>query len=157
MKEYQLKSTQIQRISEILPELPPEDLYQLRQELEEKIANDQRHHHRVPFFIEAKRKYQEQSLSEFIRDIGAGGMFLETSAQFEIGSELTLVIHPVGLQNEVALKGQVVRKESSGVGIRFPEPVELLQEIAEPAIGRVQYIQLHLLGFFKARLKEILP
>jgi len=150
------KAELIQHITDQLRYLSHNNLEELSQQLKKQQNTDQRTHKRTPFFLEAQRKDLEQSLTEFVKAIGAGGIFLETSASIELGSELSIIIHSVGINNAIALKGQVVRVKSDGVGIKFPEPIDLLDGLFDQPVGQFQTLRVHFSGFVKKWLKETL-
>ena len=71
---------------------------------------------------------------DFLLDISAGGVFIETQAVFVVGQTLTLTFPMPGHQHYITVTGRVVRVEGHGIGVQFDEATrELLS--ASPMLG----------------------
>jgi len=55
------------------------------------------------------------------RDVSASGVFIATSAKFEVGDAIKLILTFISAPNPVRLQGHVVRKTDEGIGIHFDE------------------------------------
>jgi Tfp pilus assembly protein PilZ len=74
-----------------------------------------------------------EAYEDFIQDISAGGIFIETRLRFVIGQSLSITLPMPGHQHFIQVSGQVVRISSSGIGVKFAHPIqELLGEPAFP-------------------------
>jgi Tfp pilus assembly protein PilZ len=70
--------------------------------------------------------------TDFIKNISAGGVFIETSVPFARGENLTLMFSPPNQQEAVKITGQVVWSDPNGVGVKFTSPPSKeLEEILE--------------------------
>ena len=71
---------------------------------------------------------------DFLLDISAGGVFIETRAVFTIGQTLTLTFPMPGHQHYITVTGRVVRADGHGIGVQFDEAVQDLLD-AVPEMG----------------------
>jgi len=55
------------------------------------------------------------------RDVSATGVFIATSAKFEVGEAIKLILTFISAPNPVRLQGTVVRKTDEGIGVHFDE------------------------------------
>jgi Tfp pilus assembly protein PilZ len=81
--------------------------------------NDLRKHPRKPYaqmvlYATDKRFYEGS-----IKDISNSGVFIETNKDLYVGQTLTLAIPTRKPRKEVKLKGEIVRIEPHGLGIKF--------------------------------------
>ncbi len=69
-------------------------------------------------------------LTEFARNISAGGVFIETSAAFSRGEHLTLMFSPPNQNTPLKLTGRVARSTPEGIGVQFTSPpTEEVEEV----------------------------
>jgi Tfp pilus assembly protein PilZ len=57
-----------------------------------------------------------------IKDISAGGAFIEFSRPFPIGQEITLVFSSLGDQKPVRIIGEIAWTGPQGIGVKFKTP-----------------------------------
>jgi hypothetical protein len=67
-----------------------------------------------------------EAYEDFVQDISAGGIFIETHLHFVIGQTLFITLPLPGHQHFIQVAGQVVRISSSGIGVRFDHPIQEL-------------------------------
>jgi Tfp pilus assembly protein PilZ len=69
---------------------------------------------------------------EFVRNIGASGIFIETSVPFQFGRPITITFSPPNQDQPLEITGKVVRRIPEGIGIKFTTmPDKDLQEMIE--------------------------
>ncbi len=61
--------------------------------------------------------------TDFIQDIGNGGVFIQTDGPFFIGQQITLTFLLPKIEKDIAVNGKVVRVDSEGIGVQFDEPI----------------------------------
>ena len=66
---------------------------------------------------------------DFLQDISAGGVFIETRALFTVGQLLTLTFPMPGHQHFITVTGEVVRATGQGIGVKFDRAVQDLLNI----------------------------
>ena len=102
--------------------------------------------------IEAKIKVVFPTLEdlkmEYTRNISAGGIFLKTNRQLDSNAEIDLVLHLPNTDQELHIKGRVVRvmsmsdpkepgKHLFGVGIRFMKVEPEVQSAIEKELEKL--------------------
>jgi Tfp pilus assembly protein PilZ len=70
---------------------------------------------------------------DFLLDVSAGGVFIETQAVFAVGETLSLTFPMPGHQHFITVTGRVVRVDGHGIGVQFDEAVQDLLD-ATPAL-----------------------
>jgi hypothetical protein len=73
-----------------------------------------------------------EAYEDFVQDISAGGIFIETQMHFVVGQTLSITLPMPGHQHFIQVSGKVVRISSSGIGVRFAHPIQEL--LGEPAL-----------------------
>jgi Tfp pilus assembly protein PilZ len=71
---------------------------------------------------------------DFLLDISAGGVFIETRGVFTVGESLSLTFPMPGHQHFITVTGRVVRVNGHGIGVQFDEAVQELLDVS-PEIG----------------------
>jgi Tfp pilus assembly protein PilZ len=61
---------------------------------------------------------------DFLQDISAGGVFIETRALFSVGQTLTLTFPLPGHHRFITVSGEIVRTSGDGIGVMFDEAVQ---------------------------------
>lgn len=67
---------------------------------------------------------------DFLQDISAGGVFIETRTMFAVGQSLTLTFPMPGHQHFITVTGEVVRATGQGIGVKFDQAVQDLLDAA---------------------------
>ena len=92
------------------PDLPARKI-QLRQEMRKHARKS----YLKPVFFASENQYYKG----LIHDISRGGVFISTQDTFLIGQIIRLVIPGTKIDKGVMLKGEVVRFDNTGVGLKF--------------------------------------
>ena len=74
---------------------------------------------------------QGEAYEDFVQDISAGGIFIETQIHFVLGQSLAITLPLPGHQHFIQVTGEVVRQTPHGIGVRFNKTVREL--LAEPS------------------------
>ena len=61
---------------------------------------------------------------DFLQDVSAGGVFIETRALFSVGQTLTLTFPLPGHHHYITVSGEIVRTSGDGIGVKFDEAVQ---------------------------------
>lgn len=81
---------------------------------------NQRRHTRFNCLVAVDYDVNEWTYQCFLRDISLGGAYVETNQRIGIGQEIALSLSAPG-QPQCVFKGEVVRRDKFGIGIRFGE------------------------------------
>ena len=123
------------RLKELLDEIAfyidyatEQDQRRLLSSLEEFARSDRRRHPRKPCSIEVTLATW-RVFKEFVRNISAGGMFIQTSEAFSVGQHIKLMFSSPVRGEPIELNGQVVWIAPEGIGVKFTTPSKDLEEI----------------------------
>ena len=118
----------INRLLELITDMPDDARQDLLRELEEKAPKGSRRHYRKPFFTIVDYGTQDRVYKDFIQNISAGGLFIETTQPFEKGQEVMLTFPMPDGRGHIKITGEVVRTTPEGIGVRFSSDEEGQQE-----------------------------
>jgi hypothetical protein len=96
--------------------------------VEELRQTDRRQHPRTPCSIEVT---VDGVYTDFIENISAGGVFIQTSAPFSVGQHITLVFPFPSSEAPSRMSGEIVWKSAVGVGVKFSSVSHELKELME--------------------------
>lgn len=109
------------------------DQRNLVKELENKLAfGTNRHLGKTNEALVEKRKHPRKSafivvdcatnngpFTDFIQNISHGGVFIQTGASFYVGQRIEMNFSLSGGDHAVTVKGEVVRIDAKGIGVKF--------------------------------------
>jgi len=117
------------RIFELIFKMSESETRELLKELIEKTQQ--------PHEIEEKRKYPRRSafirvdcssarcaFTDFVQNISAGGVYMETQLPFFVGQELSMSLSLTDAEDLIKITGKIVRVDPKGIGIQFNEILE---------------------------------
>jgi Tfp pilus assembly protein PilZ len=78
-----------------------------------------RKHPRRPFTKNIHYAANKQFYEGLVKDISRGGMFIKSNDKFPVGQELTLAIPSASRLKGLKLRGEVVRIDKEGFGVKF--------------------------------------
>jgi CheY-like chemotaxis protein len=113
------------RLSELISNMSEEEIQELIEELEkrqETKISEKRKHPRKRTFIYVDCVGDTCGFTDFIQNINAGGIFMETSIPLFIDQKLSMSFTLPGTEDSIKIRGNVVRVEPKGVAIQFDEP-----------------------------------
>jgi uncharacterized protein (TIGR02266 family) len=91
----------------------------LFKELEERLFKGRRKHEREPFFMAVDYSTKDRFYKDYIQDISAGGVFIETRIPFRVGQEVSLTFPLPDYQKYIKIAGEVARVTTQGIGVKF--------------------------------------
>lgn len=102
------------------------NLLTLLEKLHESQIRENREHPRKPSFIPVDCSSEGASFTDFIQDISNGGVFIQTTGNYYVGQQITLIFSLPKAEEEINIGGEVVRLDSEGIGIKFSEPLTFI-------------------------------
>lgn len=118
--ETQLNESKITtRLIELIKKMPEEEQRALLKELEERLFEGKRKHERKPFLMAVDYSTQDHVYKDFIQNVSAGGVFIQTNMPFSVGQEVSLTFPLPNYQKHIKIIGEVVRTTPQGVGVKF--------------------------------------
>jgi hypothetical protein len=127
--EYTEEASVTSRLMELAKDLtvlvetaPLEQRIRLLRVLEELRLGERRGHRRKPCSMRVTYATQDLLGREAIKDIGIGGLCLDTTLPLPVGQHITLMFFPPGKAQEINLPAEVVWAAGQGLGVKFAEP-----------------------------------
>jgi len=90
---------------------------------------ERRKHSRKPCFIAVEGATWDSAFNGFTKNIGAGGVFIETPQAFTVGEEITLTFSYPGHENPVKIVGEIVWNVPQGLAVKFKTADERLEAV----------------------------
>ena len=109
-------------IFEIIDDMSDTEMRQLLKDLEkwQKSKNEKRKYPRRSTLIDITYLSDQRRIFEdFVRNISAGGLFIETNFLSELGQKLTMTFSHPGSGDPIKVLGKVIRVDSGGIGVKF--------------------------------------
>jgi len=109
-------------IFEIIDDMSYTEMRQLLKDLEnwQKSKNEKRKYPRRSTLIDITYSSDQRRIFEdFVRNISAGGLFIETNLITELGQKLTMTFSHPDSGDPIKVLGKVVRVDSGGIGVKF--------------------------------------
>jgi hypothetical protein len=121
------------RIFQIISTMPEEHKRKLLRSLEkwqsefydkqQAKVKDRRQHSRKPVSIYAICETNNCYFRDFTKDVGAGGVFIETETNLPLEEELFMTLFHTSFETPVRSRGKIVRVDSKGVGVKFNKTI----------------------------------
>ena len=89
-----------------------------------KIISEKRQYPRRTAYIISEYSVLEGTFRDFIRNIGAGGLFISTDRKVAVGQPVSLKFPLFNFNNLIEIRGRIVRKDPEGVAVTFNEAIE---------------------------------
>ncbi|GAH16422.1 unnamed protein product [marine sediment metagenome] len=109
-------------IFEIINEMSDAEMRQLLKDLEnwQKSKFEMRQYPRRSTYVDITYSSDQRRIFEdFVRNISAGGLYIETNLVTELGQKLTMTFSNPDSGDPVKVLGKVIRVDSSGIGVKF--------------------------------------
>ncbi len=74
---------------------------------------------RVPVFTAVNYAVEGRAYQDFVRNVGAGGVFIETLEHFSVGQTVLLTFSLPNYSRVIKITGEIIRTTPKGVGIEF--------------------------------------
>ena len=119
-KEYR-KLNIAEAVVEYVRGMPDEERDVLLRDLfeEEMESRGERLFKRVPVFTPVDYAVEGRAYQDFVRNVGAGGVFIETPEHFSVGQTVSLTFSLPNYPKVIKVTGEIIRTTPKGVGIEF--------------------------------------
>jgi Tfp pilus assembly protein PilZ len=107
------------RLFELIKNMSQDERQALLKELEERLFKDKREYQRKAFFMIIDYSTEDRVYKEYIQNISAGGLFIETPLPFSVGQEVSLSFPLPNYLKYIRIAGEVVRISPQGIGVKF--------------------------------------
>ena len=116
-KRYELQARLIRMVMD-MSDTEREDLLK---KWEQHRRPEMRKDPRKPSLIPVDCSSLDACFTDFIQDISKGGVFIQTDGHFFVGQQITLTFTLPKAEKDITVKGEVVRVNSRGIGVKFKE------------------------------------
>jgi len=109
-------------IFEIIDDMSDTEMRQLLKDLEkwQKSKDEKRKFTRRSTLIGITYSSdQRRTFEDFVRNISAAGLFIETNLLSELGQKLTMTFSHPDSGDPIKVLGKVIRVDSGGIGVKF--------------------------------------
>lgn len=116
-------------IFEIIDGMSDTEMRKLLKDLEswQKSKNEKRKFPRRSTLIDITYSSDKRRIFEdFIRNISAGGLYIETNLLAELGQKLTMTFSHPDSGDPIKVLGKIVRVDTGGVGVKFNKLLSIL-------------------------------
>ncbi len=113
------ESTITARLFEVILNMPQNEQQALLKELQAGRFKGRRRHGRKPFFMVVDYTSQDFTYNDFIQNVSAGGVFIETSMPFSLGQQVLLTFPLPDYQKHIKISGEIVWTSAQGIGVKF--------------------------------------
>lgn len=114
-------------MSKIL-KMSPREIMDILKIIEEKEHQKKRHSPRVDYFMAVDYVVEERAYKGFIKNISSEGVFIETTDNFSIDTDITLTFALPNSQGHIRVSGKIIRQEKNGIGIAFDMDIQSILE-----------------------------
>jgi len=113
------ESSTTARLFEMIKRMPEDEQLALLKELGERLSKGRRKHEREPFFMVADYSAEDRVYRDYIQNVSAGGVFIETHMPFTSGQEVSLAFPLPNYEKYIKIIGEVARVTPHGIGVVF--------------------------------------
>jgi Tfp pilus assembly protein PilZ len=109
-------------IFEIIDGMSDKEMRQLLKDLEgwQKSKNEKRKYPRRSTLMDITYSSDQRRIFEdFVQNVSAGGLYIETNFISELGQKLTMTFSHPDSGDPIKVLGKVIRVDSGGIGVKF--------------------------------------
>lgn len=117
--------------------MPEEAQRKLMDLLDEWNFLGKREHSRQSCLIAVDYSTKDRFFKDFIQDISAGGVFIETREPFKIGQKVALTFTIPNSQVPFRVSGEIARSSSDGIAVKFKQVTKYQEEILKSLIDKM--------------------
>jgi len=128
----------IKKLFDAILMLSQEQQTQLLIYVEELITENKRISIRKAYKIPISYATQNRIYSDNISDISRSGLFIETDRPLNIGEEIILSFNMHGYDRPFKIKGNIVRSNQQGIGVKFKEVNPYIDEMLGALVERIK-------------------
>ena len=110
------------RLFELIFNIPEEETRNLLKKLEIQWRpkyEERRKHPRKSTFIHVDCAGDKCAFTDFIQNLSADGLYIDTQLPFFVGQELSMTFSVTNGEAPIKITGRIVRVDSRGIGVKF--------------------------------------
>ena len=110
------------RLFELIFNMPEAETRDLLKKMEIRWIpkyEERRKHPRKSTFIHVDCSGSKCAFTDFIQNLSAGGLYIDTQLPFFAGQELSMTFSVTNGETPIKITGEIVRVDSRGIGVKF--------------------------------------
>jgi len=114
------------RISAIIPklsEVQARNLLKFLEKWEQSGVTEKRNYPRKQNLVTVYNSNQFWAWTDLIQNLSCSGLYIETQLPLYVGQGLSMTFSLTDSEEEIKIKGEIVRADSNGIGVEFDEPL----------------------------------
>ena len=123
ISEKKLSITEVRgRLFELIFKMPEAETRNLLKKLEIQWRpkyQERRKHPRKSTFIHVDCSGNKCAFTDFIQNLSAGGLYIDTQLPFFVGQELSMTFSVANGEAPIKIAGKIIRVDSRGIGVKF--------------------------------------
>ena len=125
------------RLIDLIMDIPKHKQRQLLDWLSKWDLRGKRKHSRKSCLISVDYSTPERFYREFVQDISAGGLYIETREPLSKGEGISLTFSVPDSQVPIRVTGEIVRTEESGIAVEFNKISKYQEEIMSSLLKKM--------------------
>ncbi|MDY6837916.1 MAG: PilZ domain-containing protein [Thermodesulfobacteriota bacterium] len=119
----------LREISAYIDDASEEERQRILISIEEMWERDRRRHPRRPCSIPVTCTTEDRVIQDFVKNISAGGAFIETAVAFSPGERITLMFSSAEQEEPIKISGGIVWRAPEGIGVKFTTASKELEAV----------------------------
>lgn len=110
------------RLFELIFKMPEAETRDLLKKMEIRWLpkyEERRKHPRESTFVHVDCSGNQCAFTDFIQNLSAGGLYIDTQLPFFPGQELSMTFSVTNGETPIKITGKIVRVDSRGIGVKF--------------------------------------
>ncbi|MBW1608118.1 MAG: PilZ domain-containing protein [Deltaproteobacteria bacterium] len=110
------------RLFELIFNMPEAETRDLLKKMEIRWLpkyEERRKHPRESTFVHVDCSGNQCAFTDFIQNLSAGGLYIDTQLPFFPGQELSMTFSVTNGETPIKITGKIVRVDSRGIGVKF--------------------------------------
>jgi len=110
------------RLFELIFNMPEAETRDLLKKMEIRWLpkyEERRKHPRESTFVHVDCSSNQCAFTDFIQNLSAGGLYIDTQLPFFPGQELSMTFSVTNGETPIKITGKIVRVDSRGIGVKF--------------------------------------
>ena len=119
------------RLMDLIDNMSEDQRQALLSMLEDWQFTKRRKHPRKSWLAPVDYTVEGRAFKDFIRNISAGGVFIETRTAFSVGQEISMSFSSTGFEEPIKIGGKIFWANMLGIGVRFSTENQALVAMLE--------------------------
>jgi hypothetical protein len=119
------------RLMDLIDNMSEDQRQALLDMLEDWQFTKRRKHPRKSWVAPVDYTIGDRAFKDFIKNISAGGVFIETRTPFSVGQEISMSFSSTGFEEPIKIRGKIFWANMLGIGVKFSTENQALVAMLE--------------------------